>query len=148
MNLKIGITDTETRYQNYPAWIKGEDSEIEIIRLTYSNTADLKNCDGILLSGGIDTHPKFYKNKRTDYPLAPPEFNVARDEFEINVFLDTICQELPNPRKCADGIVESRDLLHVNDLSLLALPTRGLIVALTGAPSRVRVEQRVRLPSP
>lgn len=86
MHLTIGITDTETRYQNYPAWIKGDNSDIEIIRLTLSNIDDLKNCDGIVLSGGIDTHPRFYKNECINYQFAPKEFNEARDEFELFVF--------------------------------------------------------------
>lgn len=86
MNLTIGITDTETRYPNYPAWIKGANSELEIIKLTIANKEDLSKCDGIVLSGGLDTHPKFYKNKRTLYPFSPLEFNETRDEFEISVF--------------------------------------------------------------
>ncbi|MES2396003.1 MAG: gamma-glutamyl-gamma-aminobutyrate hydrolase family protein [Bacteroidota bacterium] len=86
MHLKIGITDTEARYSNYPRWIKGDDSDIEIIQLTPANINELEKCNGIVLSGGIDTHPKFYKNERLNYPLAPKEFNVVRDEFELNVF--------------------------------------------------------------
>ncbi|MES2591910.1 MAG: gamma-glutamyl-gamma-aminobutyrate hydrolase family protein [Bacteroidota bacterium] len=86
MHTTIGITDTEARYSNYPLWIKGNDADIEIIQLFPSNIKDLEKCDGIVLSGGVDTHPIFYKNNRLDYPLAPSEFNVARDEFELNVF--------------------------------------------------------------
>ncbi len=86
MTLKIGITHTETRYQNYPLWIKGNDSDLEIIELTPVNSDDLKQCDGIVLSGGVDTHPKFYKNERIKYPHSPNEFNVARDEFELTIF--------------------------------------------------------------
>lgn len=86
MQLTIGITDTEARYANYPLWIKGNDPDIEIIQLAPANIADLKKCDGIVLSGGIDTHPKFYKNECVTYQFAPREYNVARDEFELNVF--------------------------------------------------------------
>lgn len=86
MHLTIGITDTEARYSNYPLWIKGDDSNIEIIQLFPANFNELEKCDGIVLSGGIDSHPKFYKNERLNYPLAPREFNVARDEFELKVF--------------------------------------------------------------
>ncbi|MDP1747670.1 MAG: gamma-glutamyl-gamma-aminobutyrate hydrolase family protein [Bacteroidota bacterium] len=86
MHLTIGITDTEARYSNYPLWIKGNNSDIEIIQLTQTNVEDLKKCDGIVLSGGIDTHPKFYKNECISYQFAPKEYDVARDEFELNVF--------------------------------------------------------------
>lgn len=86
MHLTIGITITEARYSNYPLWIKGDNSEIEIIQLTQTNSEDLKKCDGIVLSGGIDTHPKFYKNECISYQFAPKEYDVARDEFELHVF--------------------------------------------------------------
>lgn len=86
MSLKIGITDTSSHYSNYPKWIKGDNASIEILQLKQNNYDDLKLCDGIILSGGIDTHPAFYNNKRIDYPNAPNEFNVVRDEFEIKVF--------------------------------------------------------------
>ena len=86
MLLVIGITDTEARYPNYPLWLKGDSTTIEIIRLSLDNTEQLKMCDGIVLSGGVDTHPSFYKNSRLNYPLAPGTFNEARDSFELGVF--------------------------------------------------------------
>lgn len=86
MKITIGITDTEARYSNYPLWIKGKDPNIEIIKLSTSNADEVKNCDGIVLSGGLDTHPNYYKNERSDYPFAPNEFDTKRDEFEFNVF--------------------------------------------------------------
>lgn len=86
MTLTIGITDTESRFSNYPIWIKGDDKDIAVIKLSPENSADLKKCDGIVLSGGLDTHPDYYNNKRIDYPLAPNEFNRIRDEFELDVF--------------------------------------------------------------
>ncbi len=86
MSLVIGITDTEARYPNYPLWIKGDDATIEIIKLSSENRDHLKKCDGIVLSGGVDTHPSFYGSQRLDYPLAPDTFNEARDAFELAVF--------------------------------------------------------------
>jgi putative glutamine amidotransferase len=86
MKIIIGITASEARYENYPLWMKGSDEDIDVIKLSQENAKDIKKCDGIVLSGGIDTHPKFYSNPRTDYPLAPEKFDVARDEFELSVF--------------------------------------------------------------
>lgn len=86
MSLFIGITDTEARYTNYPLWIQGNDPNIEIIKLSPENSDDLKRCDGIVLSGGIDTHPSFYGSHRLNYPLAPDIFNETRDVFELSVF--------------------------------------------------------------
>ncbi|MES2286072.1 MAG: gamma-glutamyl-gamma-aminobutyrate hydrolase family protein [Bacteroidota bacterium] len=95
MHLTIGITVTEARYSNYPLWIKGDNSDIEIIQLTQTNPEDLKKCDGIVLSGGIDTHPKFYKNECVSYQFAPKEYDVARDEFELKVFKFTQDKNIP-----------------------------------------------------
>ncbi len=95
MHLTIGVTGTEARYSNYPIWIKGSDADIEIIQLVPANVGDLEKCDGIVLSGGIDTHPTFYKNERINYPLAPKEFNVLRDEFELSVFKYSLEKNIP-----------------------------------------------------
>lgn len=95
MSLKIGITDTSSHYSNYPKWIKDDAASIEILQLKQNNYDDLKLCDGIVLSGGIDTHPAFYNNNRLDYPNAPNEFNIARDEFEIKVFKYALENNIP-----------------------------------------------------
>ena len=86
MGLTIGITETEARYLNYHNWIIAAGEHIKIIKLTPINIDDINNCQGIILTGGVDTHPKFYKNERINYPFAPAEFNILRDDFEINVF--------------------------------------------------------------
>ena len=95
MHLTIGITDTEARYSNYPLWIKGDDLDIEIIQLIPANINELEKLDGIVLSGGIDTHPKFYNNKCISYQFAPKEFNVIRDEFELEVFKFSLEKNIP-----------------------------------------------------
>ncbi len=90
--MKIGLTYTEARYENYPKWIKGDDDFIEIIELHWEkHNLDevwdiIEDCDGIVLTGGIDVHPKFYDNLRLDYPNSDNDFNEERDEFEMHVF--------------------------------------------------------------
>lgn len=85
--ITIGITEAEANFKYYAPWIKGLDEDIEIIVLSYKslNLDDLDKCHGIVLSGGVDWHPKFYNNPRTDYPLAG-NFIEERDEFELAVF--------------------------------------------------------------
>jgi putative glutamine amidotransferase len=85
--IRIGITESETRFQYYIDWLQAADESVEIIVLSHhrSNIEDFERCDGIVLSGGIDSHPRFYNNPRLDYPLAQ-EFQEARDEWEIYVF--------------------------------------------------------------
>lgn len=91
----IGITDSEVAYANYPLWIKGGDAGIEILRLTPDNPDALARCAGIVLSGGVDTHPKFYNNPRIDYPNAPDSLDEARDAFEMQVFEWSQAHKLP-----------------------------------------------------
>jgi len=90
--MKIGITFSETRYENYPTWIKDNDESIEIVELHWEKH-DLdevwdavEECDGIVLTGGVDIHPSFYENARLDFPNGDGKFNEARDEFEMHVF--------------------------------------------------------------
>ncbi|MEJ7587581.1 MAG: gamma-glutamyl-gamma-aminobutyrate hydrolase family protein, partial [Ferruginibacter sp.] len=96
--IKIGVTHTGTdeKHSNYVNWLKGEDP-IEIIALSPRET-DLETIpafDGIVLSGGIDMHPKYYGSSITDYPNAPEIFHENRDEFEVAVFEITRKKSLP-----------------------------------------------------
>lgn len=82
---RIGITTSDTNFQNYPNWITGEG--VEVVQLSYSekNIQDFDSCDGFVLTGGIDVHPAFYQNERVDYPNTTV-FNESRDLFEMQVF--------------------------------------------------------------
>lgn len=95
--IKIGVTASESRYENYPQWIKGGDENIEMVELSWleQNWDEIEDCDGIVLTGGIDIHPEFYNSNRTNYPNAPQEFNKARDEFEMHVFETALNFEHP-----------------------------------------------------
>jgi putative glutamine amidotransferase len=86
--IRIGVTFSESRYENYPRWIKGDDEDIEIVELSWQkqNWDDIEDCDGIVLTGGVDTCPRFYDNEREDYPNKPTAWNEERDEFEMHVF--------------------------------------------------------------
>lgn len=90
--MRIGITYTESRYPNYPAWIKGDNADIEIVELHWEKHSldevwdEVEDCDGIVLTGGVDTHPSFYDSERLEYPNRPQNWNEERDEFEMHVF--------------------------------------------------------------
>ena len=87
--MKIGLTHTGNpeKHQFYVDWLKANE-DIEIVKLSAEdrNLEALNSCDGLVLSGGIDIHPRFYGNNSTDYTGAPEVFNEARDEFEIAAF--------------------------------------------------------------
>jgi putative glutamine amidotransferase len=87
--MKIGLTHTGNpeKHQYYINWLKGND-DIEIIELSAEkNNLDMINdCDALVLSGGVDVHPRFYSNSIVNYPGAPEKFNEKRDEYEIAAF--------------------------------------------------------------
>lgn len=99
--IRIGLTYTgsEAKHNNYVDWLKGNDN-IEIIKLSAedNNLELVKHVDALVLSGGIDTHPRYYGSDVLDYPNAPAIFNEARDEFEIAVF--KLGQEKEIPTLC------------------------------------------------
>ena len=91
--ITIGITDCG-KFTNYQRWLASE-PWINIIRLGYKqdNFNEIKNCNGILLTGGQDVHPKFY-NKPEYLPYCH-ETDERRDEFELSVLEYTQQHQLP-----------------------------------------------------
>ena len=55
----------------------------------------MKEVDAIVLSGGVDAHPKSYGSSITSYTNAPAAFHEARDKFETATFL--LSQQLNIP---------------------------------------------------
>lgn len=89
--MKIGITTSEISYANYPNWIKGVD-EIEIIELSYEkyNLVSLAECDGVVLTGGVDIMPE-----NTNYQNAPKLFYPKRDQFEKEILELALFEKKP-----------------------------------------------------
>jgi putative glutamine amidotransferase len=92
--VRIGITESDTNFLNYPAWIQGDGVEVIVLSYRNENKEDFPRCDGFLLSGGVDMHPSAYGNSRVDYPWAT-NFNEARDAFEREVFQYACLHEKP-----------------------------------------------------
>ncbi len=96
--MKIGLTYTGSseKHDNYVRWLKGNE-DIDVIQLSAENknAGETKQCDALVLSGGIDIYPKFYKSKKFNYANHPEKFREDRDEFEISVFY--IAQENKMP---------------------------------------------------
>jgi putative glutamine amidotransferase len=83
--LIIGVTDC-SKYNNYANWISAGEN-VETLRLSYkeNNFESIKKCQGILLTGGEDVHPRFYQ-KPEYLPLCyADDMDEKRDEFELNV---------------------------------------------------------------
>ncbi len=92
----LGITDTlKPNLQVYIEWIRRVAVDGDIITLSYlqSNLNDLERCDGVVLTGGGDIHPKFYG--REDAVSLVHSVNETRDEFEFAVVNKAIENNLP-----------------------------------------------------
>ncbi len=96
-SITIGISFSATNYGNYPAWIKGDDTAIQIVELSSekNNKKELDKCQALILTGGIDIAPFFYKAQRTEYPNGPAKWNDARDAFELDLFHAAQLASLP-----------------------------------------------------
>ena len=99
--IKIGLTYTgnDEKHGYYSQWLKAAEN-IDIVKLCEAddNIEEVKKVDAIVLSGGIDTHPKNYGSSNTHYPNAPSSFNEKRDLFETEVFESS--QRLRLPALC------------------------------------------------
>lgn len=91
--IKIGITDC-SKYANYEKWILAE-HDVEVVKLSQhlNNDEDTVKCDGVILSGGEDVHPRFY-NKLEYLPYCH-EIDEQRDEFEMKVLRRVEQSNLP-----------------------------------------------------
>lgn len=87
--LRIGLTytGTDVKHNNYVNWLQ-ERENVEVVTLVAGNIdlREIEILDGIVLSGGIDIHPKLYNSAALDYPNRPDAFHPERDEFEKQVF--------------------------------------------------------------
>jgi putative glutamine amidotransferase len=92
-NITIGITDC-SKYANYQKWIESEEGTT-VIKLSHhtNNLGDIDQCDGIILSGGEDVHPRFYHKE--EYLEFCHEIDEKRDEFEWKVLEYTERNKLP-----------------------------------------------------
>ena len=93
--IRIGVTDC-SKYENYAKWISNE-SNVETIKLGYkgNNFTDIEKCHGILLTGGEDVHPKFYKKPEYLSLCYQDDVDEYRDEFEWKVIEHTQTRQMP-----------------------------------------------------
>ncbi|MHA4811837.1 gamma-glutamyl-gamma-aminobutyrate hydrolase family protein [Flavitalea flava] len=95
--MKIGLTYTGygEKHQNYVKWLKGNNPEVEVIKLSVDGDKDaIRDCDGFVLSGGVDIHPEMYGGTSV-YTKAPKEWKKDRDQFEQSVFEFALERKLP-----------------------------------------------------
>jgi putative glutamine amidotransferase len=91
--ITIGITDCGS-YANYENWIRKEPG-IRTVKLSYkdNNIRDIVLCDGVILSGGEDIHPRLYN--KPEYLKYCDEIIEERDQFEWSVLEHTEKNNVP-----------------------------------------------------
>jgi acyl-CoA reductase-like NAD-dependent aldehyde dehydrogenase/gamma-glutamyl-gamma-aminobutyrate hydrolase PuuD len=111
MKKRIGVSYTETAFQNYWNWFAVDDlkDDIELIELSFerNNTEDIYTCSGFVLTGGIDVHPSFYSGE-SDYKNTPTSYQLERDLFEEKIYRYSQVNKLP-----VLGICRGMQLINV-----------------------------------
>lgn len=97
--LIIGITAhcKKCHWDIYANWIKGNDPDIEVLRISNRDYTTLEGgrYDGMLLAGGQDVHPLFYGKPEYFKLLNPTQVAWRRDEFELEVIRKTLQLQKP-----------------------------------------------------
>lgn len=91
----IAVTDGRA-YELYAGWILDHPG-VEVIRVGHrlNNAAELEKCQGLMLTGGEDVHPRFYQKPEYLEYCYPVDFDEARDEFELGLLEKARARSLP-----------------------------------------------------
>jgi putative glutamine amidotransferase len=83
----IGVSDCGAKFENYTRWLETASRQIRIIKLSYhlQNESEVDRCDGVLLTGGGDLHPKLFRRPEAVIELDPHEIDSKRDEYEMAI---------------------------------------------------------------
>jgi putative glutamine amidotransferase len=94
MRIALTYTGSEAKHDNYKRYLLSTEA-FEVLRFSVGEQKieELDQCDGLVLSGGIDIHPSYYHGA-LQYPNAD-EFNQARDAFEIDLFERALKRGIP-----------------------------------------------------
>jgi len=93
--LTIGISDC-SKYPNYEKWFL-EEPGVVVVKLSYhlDNANGIAECDGLVLTGGQDVHPKFYGKPEYISYCKPQEIDEKRDEFEFRLLEYAHTEQMP-----------------------------------------------------
>src|SRR5271157_3769471 len=96
--MKIGITRNtlkEEKVDAYKGWLLRFNPAIEFHELGYAKNQpdEIEGCDGLLLTGGGDIHPKAFG--RSDGVAQTEDVDEQRDEFEFKVIEKALAQRMP-----------------------------------------------------
>ncbi|MBM2845517.1 MAG: gamma-glutamyl-gamma-aminobutyrate hydrolase family protein [Bacteroidetes bacterium] len=92
----LGVTDTlRPSFQHYNNWVHLVAPGLELVKLSYEleNSSAIERCDGLLITGGGDVHPKYYG--REDAIGLMDGVNPKRDEFEFEAIRKAMELRIP-----------------------------------------------------
>ena len=92
----IGVTDC-SKYAKYSNWILEYGGAVDVIQLSHqtNNFEALKKCQGVLLTGGEDVHPRFYNKPELYTYCYKDDVSEARDVFELKLLEYTEANKIP-----------------------------------------------------
>lgn len=97
MNIGISYTGSDAKQLHYINWLK-EHASVNVITLsaeTAENKGNIEDCDGLVLSGGVDVHPGYYNSNNFVYPNMPQKLYEKRDAFESGLFKKAQQRKIP-----------------------------------------------------
>ena len=94
----LGITDPmrdRPALENYMKWVKRwiPDAHMQPLSYKLDNARDLEHCQGLILTGGGDVHPRFYQQE--DAIDVAKEVSESRDEFEFGIIKEALRHDMP-----------------------------------------------------
>jgi putative glutamine amidotransferase len=91
----IGVTDC-SKYDAYAQWIS-IGGNVDAIKLSPGDdyTSKMEKCDGLLLTGGEDVHPRFYKKPEYLPYCYQEDINEKRDKMEMDLLEQSQKKKLP-----------------------------------------------------
>lgn len=110
-DLKIAISKAKgsEHYENYEKWLAKVEPNAEYIDLYFIDRSEalekLKECDGLLLSGGPDLHPVHFGKQ---HDSARCNIDLVRDTLELALIKEAMAMELP-----ILGICRGEQILNV-----------------------------------
>lgn len=115
MTIGLTLTEYEHKHHFYVNWLKGNDDiDVIVFSVKDNNASKLEKCDGLVLSGGVDSNPKFY-NGKDEYPNKPENgWDTARDEFERSLYQSALDKKIPVLAICRG--LQLVNIFHGGDL--------------------------------
>jgi putative glutamine amidotransferase len=81
--LVVGIA-AGRKFENYSNWMS-QSPDLEVIKLSHSdkNFESIEKCNGLVLCGGEDVHPRFYNKSEYVEKYQLDDIDESRDDFEL-----------------------------------------------------------------